>query len=161
MDLGVHCFELAEYILGEKIVKTKSFYETRTFSYEVEDSVIVAFKTESGVLGHVDVSFNVPDKASNSKLEIYGTKGNIICSGTLAQEEVGKLSYLYSPQGDYDAAQSRVEVKPKEKYGKKNNLYLKQIQHFTDLIKKGTLDYFYAEKAVHIQEIADGIYSGK
>ena len=161
MDLGVHCFELAEYILGEKIIETKSFYDTRTFNYEVEDSAIVAFKTESGVLGHVDVSFNVPDKASNSKLEIYGTKGNIICSGSLAQEEVGKMSYLYSPQGDYDAAQSRVEVKPRVKYGKKNNLYLKQIRHFTDLIKKGTCDYFYAEKAVHIQEIVDGIYNGK
>ena len=161
MDLGVHCFELAEYILGEKIVETKSFYDTRTFNYEVEDSAIVAFKTESGVLGHVDVSFNVPDKASNSKLEIYGTKGNIICLGSLAQEEVGKMAYLYSPQGDYDAAQSRVEVKPKVKYGKKNNLYLKQIRHFTDLIKTGTCDYFYAEKAVHIQEIVDEIYNGK
>ena len=116
MDLGVHCFELAEYLLDEKIVKTKSFYDTRTFSYEVEDSAVVAFKTQSGVLGYVDVSFNVPDKASNSKLEIYGTKGN---------------------------------------------LYLKQINHFTDLIKKGKMDYFYAEKAVNIQEVVDGIYAGK
>ena len=160
MDLGVHCFELAEYLLGEKIVETKSFYATRTFSYEVEDSAIIAFKTESGILGHVDVSFNVPDKASNSKLEIYGTKGNLICSGTLAQEEVGEMSYIYSPQGDYDAAQSRAEIKPLIECGKKSNLYLKQIRHFTDLIKKGTCDYFYAEKAVHIQEIVDAIYAG-
>lgn len=159
MDLGVHCFELAEYILGEKIVETKSFYGTRTFSYEVEDSALVIFKTESGIMGHVDVSFNVPDKASNSKLEIYGTKGNIICSGTLAQEEVGEMSYLYSPQGDYDAAQSRVEVKPVTERGKGDNLYLKQIRHFTDLIKGGRLDYFYSETAVHIQEIVDGIYA--
>ena len=161
MDLGVHCFELAEYLLGEEIVETKSFYDTRTFSYEVEDSAVVTFKTESGVLGHVDVSFNVPDMASNSKLEIYGTKGNLICSGTLAQEEVGKLSYLYSPQGDYDAAQNRAVAKPVVKYGKKGNLYLKQINHFTDLIKKGKMDYFYAEKAVHIQKVVDGIYAGK
>ena len=161
MDLGVHCFELAEYILGEKIVETKSFYETRTFSYEVEDSAIVVFKTESGILGHVDVSFNVPDKASNSKLEIYGTKGNLICSGTLAQEEVGEMSYLYSPQGDYDATQNRVEVKPLIENGAKGNLYLKQIRHFTDLISKGECDYFYAERAVHIQEIVDEIYLEK
>ncbi len=159
MDLGVHCFELAEYLLGEEIVKTKSFYATRSFSYEVEDSALVAFQTKSGVLGHVDVSFNVPDKASNSKLEIYGTKGNILCMGTLGQEEVGKLTHVYAPQGDYDAAQSRVEVKPVVKYGKKGNLYLKQIKHFTDLIKKGKCDYFYAERAVHIQELVDGIYA--
>ena len=159
MDLGVHCFELAEYILGEKIVETKSFYGTRTFSYEVEDSALVIFKTESGILGHVDVSFNVPDKASNSKLEIYGTKGNLICLGTLAQEEVGEMSYLYSPQGDYDAAQSRVEVKPVTTRGEGGNLYLKQIQHFTDIIKSGNTDYSYAETAVHIQEIVDDIYA--
>ncbi len=159
MDLGVHCFELAEYLLGEEIVKTKSFYATRSFSYEVEDSALVAFQTKSGVLGHVDVSFNVPDKASNSKLEIYGTKGNILCMGTLGQEEVGKLTHVYAPQGDYDAAQSRVEVKPVVKYGKKGNLYLKQIKHFTDLIKRGKCDYFYAERAVHIQELVDGIYA--
>ena len=159
MDLGVHCFELAEYLLGEEIVETKSFYDTRTFSYEVEDSALVAFRTKSGILGHVDVSFNVPDKASNSKLEIYGTKGNILCMGTLGQEEVGKLTHIYSPQGDYDAAQSRVEVKPVVKYGKKGNLYLKQIKHFTDLIKKGKCDYFYPERAVHIQELVDGIYT--
>ena len=159
MDLGVHCFELAEYILGEKIVETKSFYATRTFSYEVEDSALVIFKTESGILGHVDVSFNVPDKASNSKLEIYGTKGNIICSGTLAQEEVGEMSYLYSPQGDYDAGQSRVEVKPVVELGAGANLYLKQIQDFTNIIKSGNTDYSYAETAVHIQEIVDDIYA--
>lgn len=159
MDLGVHCFELAEYLLGEEIIETKAFYGTRTFSYEVEDSALVAFRTESGILGHVDVSFNVPDKASNSKLEIYGTKGNILCMGTLGQEEVGKLTHIYSPQGDYDAAQSRVEVKPVVKYGKKGNLYLKQIKHFTDLFKKGKCDYFYAERAVHIQELVDGIYA--
>ena len=125
----------------------------------MEDSAIILFKTESGVLGHVDVSFNVPDKASSSKLEIYGTKGNIICAGTLAQEEVGEMSYLYSPQGDYDAGQSRVEVKPVVELGAGGNLYLKQIQDFTDLIKRGKVDYFYADKAVHIQEIVDGIYT--
>ncbi len=161
MDLGVHCFELAEYLLEEPITETKSFYGTRSFSYEVEDSALVAFRTESGILGHVDVSFNVPDKASNSKLEIYGTKGNILCMGTLGQEEVGKLTHVYAPQGDYDAAQSRVEVKPIVKYGNKGNLYVKQIKHFTDLIKKGKCDYFYAERAVHIQELVDRIYAEK
>lgn len=161
MDLGVHCVELAEFILGEDIVDVKSFYSTRTFSYEVEDSGVILFKTKSGVLGHIDVSFNVPDKASLSKLEIYGTKGNIICNGTLAQEEVGKLAYLYSPQGDYDAAQSRVEVKPKVFYGKKGNLYLKQVQDFSNLINKGIVDYSYTDRAVQVQEVIDKIYAEK
>ena len=158
MDLGVHCLELAEFILDEKIVEVKSFYSTHTFKYEVEDSAIIIFKTESGVLGHVDVNFNVPDKASNSKLEIYGTKGNIICNSTLAQEEVGKLAYLFAPQGDYDAQQSRTDQKAKLYYGKKGNLYLKQINHFSKLVQSNIRDYSFADRAAHIQDIGDEIY---
>lgn len=159
MDLGVHCLELAEFILNDKISEVKSFYVTRTFSYEVEDLAIIVFKTEGGVLGHIDVSFNVPDKASNSKLEIYGTKGNIICNNTLAQEEVGKLAYLYAPQEDYDAQQNRTDQKSKVYYGKKGNLYLKQIKEFSDLVKQPNRNYFYAERATHIQDIVDEIYA--
>ena len=159
MDLGVHCIELIEYVLDERITDVKGFYNTRTFSYEVDDSAVMIFKTKSGVLGHIDVNFNIPDKASVSKMEIYGTKGYIICSGTLGQEEVGKLSYLYAPQGDYDAAQSRIQVKPKTYGGKKGNLYLKQIQEFCKIIGKGKADYRYADSAVHIQALVDEFYN--
>ena len=105
------------------------------------------------------MNFNVPDKASNSKLEIYGTKGNIICNNTLAQEEVSKLAYLYAPQDDYDAQQSRTDQKAKLYYGKKGNLYLKQINDFSRLVKSNVRDYSFAERATHIQDVVDEIYS--
>lgn len=158
MDLGVHCIELVEYVLGDEITELKGFYNTKTFSYEVEDSAVMTFKTKNGVLGHIDVNFNIPDKASVSKMEIYGTKGYIICSGTLAQEEVGTLSYLYSPQGDYDSAQSRTETKPRKFKGKNGNLYLKQINDFCKQINSGKINYRYAEKAVHVQGLVDRFY---
>lgn len=158
MDLGVHCIELAEFILDEEIESVNGFMNTRTFAYEVEDQAIIAFKTKSGVLGHIDVNFNIPDKASESKLEIYGTKGYIIAKGTLAQEEVGELSYLYSPQGDYSAEQNRAYDKPEIFYGEKGNLYLKQIQDFCNIIKSGKTDYYYAERAVQVQKVVDEFY---
>ncbi len=158
MDLGVHCIELAEYILNDSIVETKAIYTTKTFSYEVEDSAIIVFKTNTGVLGHIDVNFNIPDKASESKLEIYGTKGYLQLKGTLAQEEVGEMAYLYSPQGDYDAAQNRVEVEPIIFKGENGNLYLKQIRAFSQIIKSGKTDYTFTDKAVHVQQIVDDIY---
>jgi len=158
MDLGVHCFELIEYILNDEIAEVKSFISTSTFNYEVEDSGIVVFRTKNGVLGHVDVNFNVPDNACESKLELYGTKGYAICKGTLAQEEKGKLSHLFSPQGDYVAMQNRQVSKPRNYYGRGGDLYMKQIVEFCNIIKNGEPDYSYAEKAVHIQEIVDKIY---
>lgn len=159
MDLGVHCIELIEYILNDEIEDVKAFYSTRTFSYEVEDGAVIIFKTKGGVLGHIDVNFNVPDKASESKLEIYGSKGYLIGSGTLAQEEKGKLMHLYSPQGDYSAQQNRDTDKPIEYLGENGDLYLKQIQAFCDTVNSGKTDYRFSDRAVQVQEVVDKIYS--
>ncbi|MBQ4097854.1 MAG: Gfo/Idh/MocA family oxidoreductase [Clostridia bacterium] len=161
MDLGVHCIELIEDVLGEEIVDQKAFYSTKTFSYEVEDGAVIIFKTASGTLGHIDVNFNVPDNASESKFELYGTKGYIICSGTLAQEEKGVLKYLYSPQGDYVAAQNRETEKPQEFFGEESNLYMKQIVKFREAVESGKLDYFYTDRAVQVQEVVEKIYNEK
>lgn len=158
MDLGVHCIELIEFLLDEEITDVKSFYSTHTFSYEVEDGGVIIFKTKSGTLGHIDVNFNVPDKASESKLELYGSKGYILCKGTLGQEEVGEMAHLFAPQGDYSAAQNRTTEKPTQYQGEKNDLYLKQIRAFCKTVQSGTPDYFYAKRAVHVQELVDLIY---
>ncbi len=161
MDLGVHCIELIEYLLNEEIITAKGFYSTQSFHYEVEDSGVISFRTQSGVLGHIDVNFNIPDSASESKLEIYGTKGYAICKGTLGQEEKGVLLHLYSPQGDYEAQQNRVVAKPKKYYGANGDIYLKQIQDFCKQIRQGKPDYFYAERAVQVQKIVDAVYAQK
>ena len=159
MDLGVHCIELAEYILDDEIVEVKSFCATQSFSYEVDDSAIVLFRTKGGVLGHIDVNFNIPDNASESKLEIYGTKGYIICKGTLAQEEGGTMAHLYAPQGDYAAQQNRVMSEPVIYHGEGSNIYGKQLAAFADILASGKNDYFYADRAVQVQEIVDKIYA--
>lgn len=158
MDLGVHIIELVEYILNDEIAEVKSFYSTKTFSYEVEDCAVVAFRTKKGVQGHFDVNFNVPDDASESKLEFYGTDGYIIANGTLGQEEVGTLKYLYAPQKDYAAMQTRSAPKPKKFKGRNGDLYLKQIQAFVKRVKSGKPEYKNAEKAVHVQKVVEKIY---
>ncbi len=159
MDLAVHCIELLEFILEDEIADVKAFYGTQTFSYEVEDSAVICFKTEKGVLGHIDVNFNIPDNCSESKMEIYGTGGYVICKGTLGQEENGTLSYLQSTQGEYVAAQSRTVEKPQEYQGGGANIYLKQIQDFCAQVKENRLNYFYADRAVQVQQIVDKIYA--
>ncbi|MBQ7294520.1 MAG: Gfo/Idh/MocA family oxidoreductase, partial [Clostridia bacterium] len=159
MDLGVHCAELVEDILGEKIVEVKSLCATSSFKYEVEDIAIVIFRTESGVLGHIDVNFNIPDIASESKLEIYGDGGYIVCEGTLGQTESGRLRHLYAPQGEYEAMQNRKVGEPVFYEGDGGDLYVKQLRAFGDILASGENDYTFAERAVHIQELLDMIYA--
>ena len=159
MDLGVHCLELIEDILCEPITEIKGYCVTRSFSYEVEDSAVLIFKTKSNVLGHIDVNFNIPDKASESKLEIYGDKGYLIAKGTLAQEDVGTLAHLYAPQGEYAASQHRTTDEPITYTAEGDNMYRQQLFAIAELIQDGKLDYTLADRAAHIQELVDRVYS--
>ena len=158
MDLAVHCMELIHSITGENITEVKAFYGTKTFNYEVEDSATIGFKTKGGILGHIDVNFNIPDSAATSRLELYGTSGSLIAEGTLGQEEVGKMKFIYAPQGNYEAAQVRTTTKPKLYYGKRGNIYTKQFSHFNRLLKRKNPDYTSAREAIKIQKLCDEIY---
>lgn len=160
MDLGVHCVELIEDVLEEEMVEVKSLYNTQSFGYEVEDSAVMIFRTKSGTLGHIDVNFNIPDRACQSKFELYGTKGYILCTGTLAQEEVGTLCHLYAPQADYSAQQNdRGPQEPVEYTGAGSDLYQKQLEKFCAIVDSGKPDYFYAERAVQVQSIVEKMYN--
>lgn len=159
MDLGVHCIDTAEYLLSDEIVDVKSYLSSSTFDYEVEDSAVIIFRTRGGTLGHIDVNFNVPDSAAVSKLELYGTSGNIILQGTLSQVESGSMSVLIDPQGDYDASQDRRDAVPEVFYPAGEDIYLRQLRDFERIVSSGKPDYTHTEYALHVQSLVDEIYS--
>ena len=158
MDLAVHCMELFGKITGDEIAECKSYFATSTFGYEVEDTAVILFKSKNGILGHIDVNFNIPDSCAASKLEVYGTDGSLYAEATLSQEETGKMKYIYAPQGAYEAQQNRVVAKATTYYGKKGNMYCKQFRAFDQLLLSGKPDYTGAERALHIQKLCDEIY---
>lgn len=158
MDLAVHCMELFHSITGDEIESCKSYFATSSFQYEVEDTAVILFKSKGGILGHIDVNFNIPDSCAASKLEIYGTDGSLYAEGTLSQVEEGKMKYIYAPQGAYEAQQDRVVAKARTYYGKGGNMYRKQFAAFNAILAKGQPDYRGAEQALHIQKLCDEIY---
>lgn len=158
MDLAVHCMELFTAVTGDTIDKYKAFFATRSFQYEVEDSAVITFKSEGGILGHIDVNFNIPDNAAASRLEIYGTDGSLFAEGTLSQEEVGQMKYIYSPQGAYEAQQNRVVDEAQIFEGAGQNIYLKNFNNFASIVGSGKPDYTSADRALKIQMICDDIY---
>ena len=159
MDLGVHCLDTAQYLLSDKINGVKAFLSDSTFNYEVEDGAVVIFRTRGGTIGHIDVNFNIPDAACQSKVEIYGTAGYIILEGTLSQVESGRMLHLYTPQGEYDASQDRSISEPQSYYPEGEDIYLRQIRDFNRMINSGDLDYTYTEDAVLVQKLVDDVYS--
>lgn len=71
------------------------------------------------------------------------------------------MSYLYAPQGDYSALQSRTTSEPTLYTGGGADLYEKQIETFSRIVQSDKPDYFYAERAVQVQEVVEKIYGKK
>ncbi|MDR1619266.1 MAG: Gfo/Idh/MocA family oxidoreductase, partial [Clostridiales bacterium] len=63
-DMGVHCIDLMQYVLGTKVKEVVGFHDTLTFAYEVEDSSAVMLRMENGALCTVLTNFNIPDNAA-------------------------------------------------------------------------------------------------
>ena len=139
VDMGTHCLDLLEMFFG-KIREVCGFRNTLVHSYEPEDTSTFLVRFNSGAHGIVDNYFNVPDAAAQNVLEVYGTKGVVLCKGTVGQDSYGKMrSCLQSEETGYDAAQVRApeanvieyELKPK-------NIYKSEIERFAQCILDNT-----------------------
>ena len=158
MDMGVHCIDLLEYILGAKTVVTCGFNDTRTFSYDVDDSSNILIKLDNGVAAYVDSHFNIPDEAAFCRMEFYGTKGSILCEGTIGQVEGGEVKAVVSDAGGYNAAQDRSTSGAFKVEAELGNMYQKEIESFGRSVAEGTPLTVPLEDAIHVQKVALAAY---
>ncbi len=159
MDMGVHCIDLVEYLTGGKTVRTCGFNETKTFSYDVDDSSNILIRLDNGVTAYIDTHFNLPDDAAFCRLEFYGTGGSILAEGTIGQVEGGHVKAVISPQsGGYNAQQDRSTAGARELTVEFGNMYEKEISSFADSILNGTPVQVPLEDAIHVQKVVLGAY---
>lgn len=158
VDLGVHCVDLVQYVTGLRPVEVAAFSDTLTFNYSVDDSTSLMMRMDNGALAYIESNFNIPDDAVTGKIEIYGTGGSIVCDGTLAQEEVGTVRVLRSDMKDYDASQSRGEIKAETINVKTGNMYTKEVERFTKAILDNTEVPVPAEEAIFVQKVIEAGY---
>ena len=158
MDMGVHCIDLLQYIIGDRVSAVSALVGTKTFKYEVEDSATVLMKFQNGTYATVDSNFNIPDNSAECRLEIYGTKGSILASGTISQVEGGSFRLLLSEDAEYSAIQDRSatgETKVTVTFG---NMYTKEIESFGESILNGTPVEVPASDALQVQKIVESAY---
>lgn len=158
IDLGVHCIDLIQYISGLKACGVMALCDTQTFQYEVDDSVSLVMKMDNGAHAYVDVNFNIPDDAAQSRLEVYGTKGSIIADGTLGQEEVGSTKVSFAKETGYDAMQNRGNVHSYFLEPARGNMYTKEIEGFSNAIIDGEEPPVNIEDSIWVQEIVEAAY---
>ncbi len=159
MDLGVHSVDLIRYITGLEAEYVSSMSGNQIFKYSVEDAGSIMMKLSNGAIAYVDSNFNVPDEASESKLEFYGTKGCIIASNTLSQVEGGEVKLILADDSvGYDAMQQRDNTKVSKIDVEFGNMYTKEITAFGEAVLDNKEVAVSASDAIKTQKIIDAAY---
>lgn len=107
IDMATHLYDLLEYFAGP-IRRIAAIANTLVQDYKSDDASTTLAEFKSGAHATVDCFYCVPDEASRTRLEIYGSKGAILTEGTIGQSEKGKVEACFSElAGAYDAAQDK------------------------------------------------------
>jgi predicted dehydrogenase len=159
IDMGTHLFDLLEMFLGP-IASVAAITHTQVHDYEVEDSATTLLEFESGCHGTVDTFFCVPDAASRTRLEIYGSRGAVLAEGTIGQGKDGKLEvYTETERKGYEAGQlkdfqSTFHDEPFERV----NPYACEFESFARAVLEGRPSDFDAGRGVHVLRIVEMAY---
>lgn len=159
MDMGVHCIDLLRFMSGLEAKEIVSLKGNQVFKYEVEDAASVIMKMENGALAYVDAAFNIPDEAAVCKLEIYGTGGSVFLEGSLAQDEAGEGTLVFTDSNKgYDAQQNRSRVESTKLTGNGGNLYTKEVDAFVNAVLNDNEPPVTADDAIKAQTIVESAY---
>ncbi len=142
IDMGSHCIDLLEYVMGTRVRVVTGFQSRLVQPYDVEDTSTILLEFENGAHGVVDNYFNVPDEAARNFLEIYGSRGALLASGTIGQDPSGNLtSVLVQRERGYSANQIRdadtaaetvqYQLEPQWTYGTLARLFAESVEEGT------------------------------
>ena len=159
MDMGVHCIDLMQYILGSNAKEVAAFHDTLSFSYEVEDSSTVMLRMENGCQCVVQSNFNIPDEAAAWRVEIFGDKGRLMGNGVIGQVDGGELDAMFlGDRGGYDAQQDKKDAAREAIEVEFGNTYTREIESFSNSLLTGAPLEVPATQAVQVQRIMEAAY---
>ncbi|HMA35873.1 MAG TPA: Gfo/Idh/MocA family oxidoreductase [Chloroflexia bacterium] len=92
MDVGSHAVDLLCYVTGARVTEVGAFTGRQVLPGDAEDAAVVNLVLDTGLLAQVNVAFNTP--FSRTSLEIHGTLGSLVTSGTLGQVAAGEAQLV-------------------------------------------------------------------
>lgn len=91
MDLAPHGLDLVDHLLGEPLVAVSAMVQRRVQDYAVDDGALLIGRTASGVLAQLHVAYNCPEALPRRRLEVVGTRGQLVAERTMGQAPGGAL----------------------------------------------------------------------
>lgn len=158
IDMGGHCIDLLEMFFGN-VRRLSCFTNRSVHGYPSEDSAVATLFFENGAMGVVDAFFCIPDEASQNRLELYGSLGSILATGTIGQGERGQMTAcLKTESGGYDAQQARAGAGTTAIEPAPINMYRAEIEEFGAAILEGRQPSNGVEPGLRSQKILAACY---
>jgi predicted dehydrogenase len=158
MDMGGHCIDLLEMFFGE-VVSVSCVINNTVHDYKSEDSAVAMLTFANGAIGVVDNFFCMPDTASKNALELYGSGGSILASGTIGQADAGTMTATLSdPNAAYDAQQDRSDDGNFAIAPTPVNTYEAEVVEFSAAILENRQPSNNAASGVRSQKVLDACY---
>lgn len=138
IDMATHLYDLIQLFAGP-IARLTALTGNLVQPYRSEDSSTTLLELKSGAHATVDCFFCIPDDASRTRLELYGSAGAILAEGTIGQGTGGRLEGLFGQAGrPYSPTQGKDVVPrfariPFERI----NTYTAQCEYFADCVLGG------------------------
>ncbi|WP_089157048.1 Gfo/Idh/MocA family protein [Micromonospora sp. NBS 11-29] len=98
-DLAPHGVDLVGALLGDDLTTLTVLTQRRVHPYPVDDGAVLAGATAGGVLLSAHVSFNTADRLPRRRLEVVGTRAQLVAVDTMGQTAGGVLRRLDAPTG--------------------------------------------------------------
>lgn len=131
IDLAPHGLDLADFLLGEPIIALAGLLQQRVQAYDVDDGGMLVGRTASGVLLSLHNSYNTRETLPRRRLEIVGTRGQIIANDTMGQDAGGSAIFLDALIGEARLLTFDVTLSP----------FTAQARAFADAARGAPHDY--------------------
>jgi predicted dehydrogenase len=160
IDMATHLYDLLEYFAGP-IRRIVACVGTLVQDYKSDDASTTLVEFKSGAHATIDCFYCIPDEASRTRLEVYGSHGAVLAEGTIGQSSKGKVEAILG-LGDaaYDAAQSKDVVRKFVKLPYKAvNPYTAECEYFANCVRQGCQPELNdAKNALHVMTLMEKAY---
>jgi predicted dehydrogenase len=160
IDMATHLYDLLEYFAGP-IRRIAAIADTLVQGYRSDDASTTIAEFKSGAHATIDCFYCIPDEASRTRLEIYGSKGAILTEGTIGQSEKGKMeAYFSQGASGYDASQDKDVARTFQKMPfRPVNPYTAECDYFARCVLDGRPPAINDGKnAIHILSLVENAY---
>ncbi len=161
IDMATHLYDLLEHFAGparKLVAMTGNLVQ----DYRSEDASTTLLEFHSGAHGTVDCFFCIPDEASRTRLEVYGSQGAILTEGTIGQSSAGTMEgYFVQGLSGYDADQNKDVARQFEPLAFDSvNPYTAECEYFAEcILRKQSPAINDGTHGVHIMELTEKAYA--